>query len=1753
MRQDPVEFERFNVAGSKEPRFVVKVEYTTSSPHFTSKKGIANVPGVPVQGVISKLSGVSQQLFPEDGRTTIGGFTFETSDLAGAVTDELRTQLQTNGEGIRGAKVEVFKGFSDDFTDPEWLLINSYIVTNVSTSGPGYKFACSDITREMNDTIFEQKKTTLGANVGIADATITVDDTSEFELVFHPGSFSDAPNQTVGYLELDSGEIVRYTGKTATTFTGVVRGLFGTAARSIEVDLTQSVDQRPRVLEFIYLEMPGPMLAYAITTGIILGVSPQPTLPAHWHTSVPTPFVRLSDFEGIGIDLYDPADETVGLILRFTHLAKTNGKAFVERQIHRLIGTYGPIYSTGEIGLKRMNRILSDAPLDAQLDHTNITVLGTLAHDQQKVINRFRVDWNWNGEDFTRRNLFIDNDSITTHGEAPIKVLQFRGLHGARHTVPLLQQLTDQFRDRFSGPPQILAVTILPSLELIEVGDVVRVVSAGLRDYAGTDTLDRSFEVQRRTEELETGRVKLSLFASSQLKTEVSATGVDPALPDAWYPQEGTDLDSLAQVTGGAITANLTLTGTSDMNAAASIWYHLGALTLNAGITLTLVGNVQLRIRGFFTVNGDIDGIGGGIAGSADAGPLGSPPSRTPGETGFVGSTRSGDGLEFVGTTGPTTPDLFRTLPGQLVSAQSSFPTIILNVVTDATPSPDVITLQGIPGDQRGTGGSHGAGIVNDLSDLVGPLTVALGGTGGDGGAGLAIVCRGLGTGVAAGIDLGGDPGTAPAQTTVGGTDVFPGSGAGGGTGSFLILLDGNALAVPDLTGKYVTASGDTPTQGTPGVFGGSFLNFPGPEPFSGVATHQAFANKDNSNSTLRIQYVPQETTAEEDQDTGPSPPTNVAIRQANFGNQLSWSVEDSTLATEIFASITNDRTDSLLVGSVTAQSFFHDTAVDIVTYYWLRTVDADGNVSPFENGGASPDTTSALIARAGGIEALIRDPFFSRSTDPIKPENGGAPFPFDDNDYWFTENTSAVSPQEAQFTHFVTGGMVGGYLEWVRTGGAGTASVQLVPHEQTRIAQNAFYSVTIRMRKRSDFTIVGGLSPSGAQFTLRVGNQNETGALRTDHGTVTIDAGPWTVDVWQEINVIARLAPAAGGGGSGGGSGKPQPPSDAGRPFIFVKIDDLGTEGFTGTVEIDSITVAEMGVEFQGAAKAGVVPDPVTEVGAFLKDDGTWDTPTGGGAQLPAAVDHDMAYFSAVPSPDDWVASSALTGASDYVRFGSPTGLNVRLYRNQIEARGLVGQIPANLRINPAGGVAQFGSDVGFATEIRTTTPGGLNFVNSISDIRWGGVPKIAFDNSPDQVLILTDLHVNDEAGGNQAVIIGEETTVRDAAQDGILELWGEDSSTLRSYRITNFGALVRHDMQTGLDLEFENDGAWLFDIRDGPTVRIRNATDTDWGEFLHDDTDFVANFVNTGDWILNDITDLKIVNTAVSPNTVETVLTDADTKRSIEVNAADLQLVGDVDSPGNNQVYGTNGAGARVWKADPTGGAGEKRSIELDAGDHQFVNDVDSPGNNQVYGTSGAGVRGWKADPAGGGATISQNATQLRHENSTSQISIFNDFSPDGISIPGIGVGEIARIELYGSCFNNQGGAQTVQWAMVLGGTTFYDMSTGALRQTWVSTTLRRPWRLTIEIANRSATQALINMNGMIAGPTNFPSTGRGAFRRYTERGSDFYAASPMESAGAINVDMATAKQLDILITFGAASANLEITREFYEIRTP
>lgn len=107
--------------------------------------------------------------------------------------------------------------------------------------------------------------------------------------------------------------------------------------------------------------------------------------------------------------------------------------------------------------------------------------------------------------------------------------------------------------------------------------------------------------------------------------------------------------------------------------------------------------------------------------------------------------------------------------------------------------------------------------------------------------------------------------------------------------------------------------------------------------------------------------------------------------------------------------------------------------------------------------------------------------------------------------------------------------------------------------------------------------------------------------------------------------------------------------------------------------------------------------------------------------------------------------------------------------------------------------------------------------------------------------------------------------------------------------------------------------------------------------------------------------LTTLGTISTGVWAGTVIDG-TKVEVQQSIVGDSSGLKLNGDVTSPGNKMVYGTDGSGAKGWQALAVD---VQQSIVQDAGGLKLDGDLTSPGNNKVYGTDGSGAKGWQTAP--------------------------------------------------------------------------------------------------------------------------------------------------------------------------------------------
>jgi len=967
MRADTVTFNSANVAPQKSPRFVVAIIFDVASIYITSHRGITTVPGVVIDGALRGTAALSQKIVPDEGRTEIGAMSFEAVDLEAQLTDEFRSKLQ-GGEGLSGRECRLYVGYEGmDFT--AFQRFQTQVLAEPDFDDGVYRIQCRDITREQRKDIFEPKKTTLRDTVSASATTIPVYVTSEFSTVFHGPSYSDGPSSTVGYIKIDD-EVIRYTGKTADSFTGCTRGVLNTLAVAHEVDSGTDADRRPKVEEYIYLELPLAKLIYAILTGDLYNDSA--TLPAHWHLGIDPDWVRLSDFTGLGTDLWDPTSDTAGVVARFAGLTKTDGKKFLESELYQLLGCYPIIYSDGTIGIRKMNHILADAPYVVELNENNCVSWSALKHEMDSMFNVLRVDWNWNGEEYTRSKAYADGASVAINNRAVSKTLKFKGLHGSRHTDAMVAKRIDALRDRYTYSPETIEVTVLPSLNRLEVGDIVRVRLPNVRDFAGSGaSIDRSFEIQQKVEDFYTGNVVLSLFGSTG-RASVNAPTTDASpLPDGFYTAAGVNLNTVCTIVdvggvGVIQPGTYNLTGNADMNASGAVYYYPGDLELADGATLTVNNNVQIRVLGFFTVNGDIDGVGRGKTGVADSAGFDTVQAGTPG---YIGNSRGMDGVEIKGGRVSTVGTVGCAITQ---GANTAFPYLDLTV--------SGTSLVGIPSDLRGTSGGGGGKLQSRDGGGGTPTVRSVGGTGGNSGAGLAIICRGLSFGASGSINLSGGGSPATSTVTFFGYTIYPGAGGSGSPGALLLLLDGSGISIPDLGGgKFVAACGAVPINGSllPSRGPLAYVDINSgqwPEPGAGYLDEALISGADHSNHAHRIQYIPETQTPAQDEESRPPAPTSLTVSPGQLENTLTIGMPPagSFDVVEIYAALTNDRTGATLVDSVGGSTYRHQLTGGVTRYYWVRS--RRGNV------------TSAFMpsSSTGGISGTVFARFIARGNCQI-------------------------------------------------------------------------------------------------------------------------------------------------------------------------------------------------------------------------------------------------------------------------------------------------------------------------------------------------------------------------------------------------------------------------------------------------------------------------------------------------------------------------------------------------------------------------------------------------------------------------------------------------------------------------------------------------------------------------------------------------------------------------------------------------
>lgn len=499
-------------------------------------------------------SSIAAEITPQEGRSTIGSITIILEDVSGEITDLI-------GEGIGGDTVTFEAGFADiaiaDYAVFFTGLVENFKLTSDLTA---YEITVRDPQSLVNKQIFETAVGALTAVLAGAAADTFV------HMVLAPGSSVAVPftnqlnnaamttvldnawgvgNYTIvsttatvgstitigstsffkssGYVLVDQ-EVIAYTGKTATTFTGLTRASKGSTISTHVVGA--------RVEELLVFGPKHPM-------DILLDV------------------YQNTDKTGLGIaaSLIDTAQiavvkTAIGTYeMEFRVRGHVNAKEWLENEIFKPLACYPRTTGAGKLSITRYAEPVSSAVVDT-IDHDCIVSdddgapILTWDGNFDSLINdvTFKYDQDVN-LDFQASLNFTDQLSITTFGRRPL-VISSNGFRSSlTGTTTLITALASQILLRYRiGAPAVTARCFLQK-NLLQAGDIVQVTSVLLpnRFTKARGVTSTMFEVTNRTIDFRSGYADMELLWTSFQDlarddfSRANTVSLDLDRPSQWY------------------------------------------------------------------------------------------------------------------------------------------------------------------------------------------------------------------------------------------------------------------------------------------------------------------------------------------------------------------------------------------------------------------------------------------------------------------------------------------------------------------------------------------------------------------------------------------------------------------------------------------------------------------------------------------------------------------------------------------------------------------------------------------------------------------------------------------------------------------------------------------------------------------------------------------------------------------------------------------------------------------------------------------------------------------------------------------------------------------------------------------------------------------------------------------------------------------------------------------------------------------
>lgn len=416
----------------------------------------------PTKQYLTVPNGAGSQITPDEGRASLGSMTFSLLDYNTEIT--YLAFLYQLGNRI----VTLKQGFQD-LDESEYVLVYTGRILDYTLINDNvyWQFQVVNLLKDERKDIFRAFTKLTAPATGIA-VTLTVEATALF------------PTATAGvlYLKIDD-EVISYTGKTATTFTGCSRGQLGTVAAAHSADA--------QVVNLVRLTGNPLTLALQILTSTGAGTNgTYDVLPACAGLAI--------DQDNIDVERFESERDrwVTNVTFLFEEIEKMNGKVFLEQQLYTFSNAYPTTTNAGKISVKVYSPPLPSSiaePLDDD------TLIGPPSY-QGNVLERYffnevdaSYDWDFRTHTFLSRSLYENTDSQTEFGSADnpeIRTRTFlsRGLRTATTGQSRINRTFERFLRRFSVPSPILGARAFFSKRLLESGDVLPLTSAFIPNLA---------------------------------------------------------------------------------------------------------------------------------------------------------------------------------------------------------------------------------------------------------------------------------------------------------------------------------------------------------------------------------------------------------------------------------------------------------------------------------------------------------------------------------------------------------------------------------------------------------------------------------------------------------------------------------------------------------------------------------------------------------------------------------------------------------------------------------------------------------------------------------------------------------------------------------------------------------------------------------------------------------------------------------------------------------------------------------------------------------------------------------------------------------------------------------------------------------------------------------------------------------------------------------------------------------------------